>query len=159
MAWTYIRHWTNGMNTKQYIWDIFRETNCVGTKWNITLSHIPYQTKRPMNDVPDSEVHGASMGFTLVLSSPDGPYDGPSELCYQGLNVILRNVLWQRHSIWCHFDFLYCDCFTALPTLLTLMTNTSFGTIYHRANLLREKRKYPTLVKRQVSYITFVITA
>ena len=47
----------------------------------------------------------------------------------------------------------------ALPTLLTLMTNTSFGTIYHRANLLRAKRKYSTLVKRQVRCITFAITA
>ena len=33
---------------------------------------------------PDSNVHGANMGPTWVLSAPDGPHVGLHELCYQG---------------------------------------------------------------------------
>ena len=32
------------------------------------------------NKSPDSKVHGANMGPTLVLSSPDGPHDDPRNL-------------------------------------------------------------------------------
>ena len=32
------------------------------------------------SNVPDSKVHGANMGPTLVLSAPDGPHVGPMNL-------------------------------------------------------------------------------
>ena len=34
--------------------------------------------------IPDSNVHGANMGPTWVLSASDGPHVGPHEPCYQG---------------------------------------------------------------------------
>ena len=106
MSWTYSRHWTNGMNSKQYIWDIFRETNYVETKRNITLSHIPYQTKRPMSDVPDSKVHVANIGPTWVLSSPDRPHDGP-------MNLAIRGYM--------SFDIMCCD--NDIPNVVTLISS------------------------------------
>ena len=33
---------------------------------------------------PDSNIHGANMGPTWVLSAPDGPHDGPLNLAIGG---------------------------------------------------------------------------
>ena len=38
------------------------------------------QTQSP----PDSKVHGANMGPTWVMSSPDGPHVGPMNLAIRG---------------------------------------------------------------------------
>ena len=38
-------------------------------------------TENYLQTDPDSNVHGANMGPTWVLSAPDGPHFGP---CYQG---------------------------------------------------------------------------
>ena len=37
----------------------------------------------PVNDKPDSKVHGANMGPTWVLSVPDGPNIGPMNLAFR----------------------------------------------------------------------------
>ena len=37
-----------------------------------------------LGTVPDSEVHGANMGSTWVLSAPDGPHVGPMNLAIRG---------------------------------------------------------------------------
>ena len=38
---------------------------------------------------PDSNVQGANMGPTWVLSAPDGPYDGPMNLAVRGVMSFL----------------------------------------------------------------------
>ena len=43
------------------------------------------------NDIPDSKVHGANMGPIWVLSAPDGPHVGPT-------NLAIRDV-WSLHLI------------------------------------------------------------
>ena len=39
----------------------------------------------PCQKYPDSKVHGANMGPTWVLSSPDGPHVGPMNLAIRAL--------------------------------------------------------------------------
>ena len=48
------------------------------------------------NKFPDSNVHGANMGPTWVLSAPDGPHVGPMNLAWQGCSHVspfLRSVV------------------------------------------------------------------
>ena len=59
------------------------ENSLTGTK-SVVLCHTD---KRKF---PDSKVHGANMGPTLILSAPDGTPCWPHEPCYQGYNVLLR---------------------------------------------------------------------
>ena len=44
---------------------------------------------RPVHKYPDSEVHGANMGPTWVLSAPDGPHVGPMYLAIKVVSVYL----------------------------------------------------------------------
>ena len=41
--------------------------------------------------IPDSNVHGANMGPTWVLSAPDGPHVGP-------INLAIRDILDSGHA-------------------------------------------------------------
>ena len=36
---------------------------------------------------PDSKVHGANMAPTWVLSAPDEPHDGPTNLAIRGATI------------------------------------------------------------------------
>ena len=45
---------------------------------------VGWQNTVPVQQVPDSKVHGANMGPTWVLSVPDGPYVGPMNLTIRG---------------------------------------------------------------------------
>ena len=42
---------------------------------------------------PDSKVHGANMGPTRVLSSPDGPHVGPMNLAIRELNNVSADTM------------------------------------------------------------------
>ena len=50
----------------------------IGLTWYIFFS--PSQLSTVMHSYPDSNVHGANMGPTWVLSAPDGPHVGPMNL-------------------------------------------------------------------------------
>ena len=52
--------------------------------WDILQGYFS-GTLKNINKLPDSKVHGANMGPTLVLSAQDGPHVGPiNEPCYLG---------------------------------------------------------------------------
>ena len=46
------------------------------------------------NSLPDSKVHGANMGPTLVLSVPDGPHVGPMNLAIRASLFVATNQFW-----------------------------------------------------------------
>ena len=61
--------------------------------------------------VPDSKVHGANMGPTLVMSAPYGPHVGP-------MNLAMRGILSVHPSWVCHIRYAdlkrhHCDFYTA----------------------------------------------
>ena len=60
---------------------------------------------------PDSKVHGANMGPTWVLSAPDGPHDGPTNLAIREADLVVCGV--KLHSI------LQCDAEHNILPLLT----------------------------------------
>ena len=51
------------------------------------MQGIEFKNLENYKDFPDSNVHGANMGPTWVLSAPDGPHVGPNEAAYQGCPV------------------------------------------------------------------------
>ena len=57
------------------------------------VSIVVHKTSWPL---PDSEVHGANMGPTWVLSAPDGPHVGPVNLA---IGVVNTNVLGDGASV------------------------------------------------------------
>ena len=50
---------------------------------------------------PDSKVHGANMGPTLVLSVPDGPHVGPMNLSIKDITSTITPIIhrWQN-AVW-----------------------------------------------------------
>ena len=51
---------------------------------SVILEYSYLSTRR----VPDSTVHGANMGPTWVLLTPDGPHDGPMNLAIKGWSLL-----------------------------------------------------------------------
>ena len=59
----------------------------------IHLSSVDSLHKGPDRNSPDSKLHGANMGPTWVLSAPDGPHVGPTNLAIRDgkrFQIILR---------------------------------------------------------------------
>ena len=84
--------WSDFRNKFQ--WDfnrnsyIFIQENAFENAWKwmieILLKFVP---KGPINN-PDSKVRGANIGPTRVLSAPDGPHVGPTNLVIRGYSNI-----------------------------------------------------------------------
>ena len=54
----------------------------------VVMSHIRTRyIQRHVIRIPDSKVHGANMGPTWVLSSPDGPHIG-------AINLAIKDTIW-----------------------------------------------------------------
>ena len=49
--------------------------------------------------VLDSNVHGANMGPTWVLSAPDGSHVGPMNLAIRGIVPLIAKTLWPTSSM------------------------------------------------------------
>ena len=56
--------------------------------------------------VPDSEVHGANMGPTWVLSAPDGPHVGPMNPALRGTKRVIKiiNMAATIAYFYCHWS-------------------------------------------------------
>ena len=67
---------------------------------------------------PDSEVHGANMGPTWVLSAPDGPHDP----CYLGMYAM-------------SFVSIKCDIYSTL-VIIELDEIVCFTRLYHNKTRL-----------------------
>ena len=52
-----------------------------------SLSAPPQSTWLALSTTPDSKLYGANMGPTWVLSAPDGPHGGPTNLAIWDLMV------------------------------------------------------------------------
>ena len=57
--------------------------------WPFNIFNRNYMTGK--RAFPDNKVHGANMGPTLVLSTPDGPHVCP-------MNLAMRIYIWTRHG-------------------------------------------------------------
>ena len=91
----------NKLNTKVYFQAIF---------FTMTSTITDY--------FPDSKVHGANMGPTLVLSAPDGPHVGPMNLAIRvGLVIITPTTYLQvsQTRCECHYTSSSLDVQLSLP--------------------------------------------
>ena len=61
-------------------------TDVANNIFNMVFDGVSGQVVYSVNRIPDSKVHGANMGPTWVLSSPDGPHVVP-------INLAIRDVL------------------------------------------------------------------
>ena len=62
--------------------------------WAMTSSHWHKDGLPKTTTFPESKVHGANMGPTLVLSAPDGPHVAPMNLAIRSLcRVVLCTVV------------------------------------------------------------------
>ena len=79
--------------------------NCfiITSQWNFTMpkEEIGIET-RPVS-IPDSKVHGANMGPTWVLSAPDGPHVGPTNLAIRDPPSVCTRCTW----FWSRLDGVY----------------------------------------------------
>ena len=88
---TLIRAWIHN-RIHHKVWDGITSPfpNCTVEVWELLSYSIPPFIGYMITH-PDSKVHGANMGPTWVLSSPDGPHVGPMNLAirviYAGIKV------------------------------------------------------------------------
>ena len=61
-----------------------------------------------MNLIPNGKVHGANMGPTWVLSTPDGPYVGP-------MHLAIRVVIAENKSC---IRLVVCEHMGILPQII-----------------------------------------
>ena len=64
----------------------------------------PQHTDNDFDSDPDNKVHGASMGPTWVLSAPDGPHVGPTNLAIRGSMPSLHEVNPETYAYWLSLD-------------------------------------------------------
>ena len=66
--------------------------------------------------VPDSKVHGATMGPTWVLSAPDGPHVGP-------MNLAIRGVMQRNRGAWLRDEIngLVQDCSISIALAMEIL--------------------------------------
>ena len=58
-----------------------------------------FSWRRISDVVPESKVHGANMGPTWVLSSPDGPHVGPMNFAIRGVYILRVPWLWSASNL------------------------------------------------------------
>ena len=81
---------------------IYNRIRAIKTVWNMCLFILPRSSLKHIN--PDSNIHGANMGPTWVLSAPDGPMLAPWTLLSgkSTLPVMATccTITWIQLAIW-----------------------------------------------------------
>ena len=101
-------HWADSAIASDSHWLLHKwvhEYDYILPKGDFYKFALRWRSQEHVDDNPDSNVHGANMGPTWVLSAPDGPHVSPMNLAIREVNRVPGNGLVLKAS-------------TSLPTLL-----------------------------------------
>ena len=105
---------------------------------------------------PDSKVHGANMGPTWVLSTPDGPHVGPMIFAIRGCYVLLTAIICHPLSTCQHKSEGWWEAFYIGMNMKLFITTIRPCSIWITINQCLETIDWLTISRQDVFSIPYI---